>query len=84
MATTEKKQSSFIAHRSYDPATLTVTVELMGGATYSYQGIPPEVYDAWDKAPSEGRYYTQCIKGRADCTKIADAKPKDPEPITQG
>jgi len=56
--------SSMIREYSYDDDTLELTVEFVKGGTYSYQGVPEEVFQAMQSASSVGRFFLNEIKGQ--------------------
>jgi hypothetical protein len=56
--------SSVIAAIEYNPDTLDLKVELVGGHSYTYQMVPALVVADFINAPSPGKYYNSEIKGR--------------------
>ncbi len=55
--------SSLIKFVRYDALSRELFVRLEGGA-YTYEGVPPEVYEALLKAPSAGVFYNAYIRDR--------------------
>jgi hypothetical protein len=58
----EAVSSSNISAIDYDQETLTLTVVFRSGATYSYQGVPEDTYEAFRTASSPGRYFQTAIR----------------------
>lgn len=56
--------SSAIRFADYDPETQTLRLSFTGGGSYTFEGVPQDVYDALLASPSPGRYYAQSIKGQ--------------------
>jgi hypothetical protein len=56
--------SSAISRIEYDPSTRQLFVTFRGGGTYTYYGVPPEVYEAFLRAPSKGRFHAEHIHKR--------------------
>lgn len=54
--------SKAIAAVGYDGYTLTI--EFTSGRIYDHPGVPPSVFRELMNAPSIGRYYSKCIRGR--------------------
>lgn len=65
--------SSAIRHLHYAPETRELSVWFgPEGRRYIYTGVPPDLYDAFRKAPSRGRFFNAAIRGRYAC-RLADA-----------
>lgn len=62
-------KSSNIEATAYDAATNTLHVRFMGGATYTYDNVPPALYEAMHKAPSIGKFVNSQIIGKFKTTK---------------
>lgn len=56
--------SSAISDASYDDETQELNVTFNSGQTYTFRGVPAEIYDGLISASSPGRYYHQNIKGQ--------------------
>lgn len=56
--------SKAIKHHRYDAKTQKLTIEFRSGRTYSYAGVPPAEYEAFDKAESLGRHFGSRIRGK--------------------
>jgi len=56
--------SSMIETYSYDDDTQTLEVTFMKGGTYSYSGVPEDVFQSMKDADSCGRFFLQNIKGQ--------------------
>jgi hypothetical protein len=63
--------STAVAHISYDEASCELHVTYVGGATYTYYGVPKQVYAAFREAPSKGQFVNQFVKNRYDFRKHA-------------
>ena len=57
-------QSMIIKSASYDEQTQTLEVEFVNGNVGTYAEVPPEVWEAFWKAPSKGRFLTSQLKGQ--------------------
>lgn len=59
-------KSSNIVSAGYDPQAKQVIVDFKGGSSYVYEGVPPDVYENFEKTfqedASSGRYLNQNIK----------------------
>lgn len=60
----EVVSSSSVASIGYDPESLTLEVEFVGGAVYQYFDVPETEYDGLLGADSIGGYLNANIKGR--------------------
>ena len=56
-------RSTAIASATYDPETSELNIEFTGGGSYSYSGVPPELWGEFKRAESPGRFYDSRIKG---------------------
>ncbi len=56
--------SSAISKIGYDESTHQMRITFTSGSTYTYQGVPPSVVDAFLSAGSKGWFYHNRIKGR--------------------
>ncbi len=54
--------STWIADLDYDHAAKECTMRLSDGKNYRIQGMQPDVYYSWVKAPSKGKFFHQHIK----------------------
>jgi KTSC domain len=59
--------SSAIAAVGYDPATRHMQIKFKNSGTYSFCGVPQQIFDGLLSANSKGRYYDQYIRGRYHC-----------------
>jgi lysyl-tRNA synthetase, class II len=59
-----KPSGSVIKGFNYNSATQTLTVEFTGGSIYEYYKVPPEIKEALENAPSDGKYFNESIKGK--------------------
>jgi hypothetical protein len=58
--------STVVEHISYDEATRELHVTYVGGATYTYYGVPKQLYAAFREARSKGQFVNQFVKNRYD------------------
>ena len=57
--------SSAINRAEYDQKTLVLTIWFVeSGGPYSYDNVPPEVFEGLCNAYSKGRYYNEFIRDR--------------------
>lgn len=56
--------SSAIATIAHDPVTLTLRVTFHGSGTYTYDGVPRSVYEAFLRASSKGSFFNEHIRDR--------------------
>lgn len=56
--------SSSLASVGFSAETKTLEVEFHGGAVYQYFDVPAAIADGFWTAPSLGRYFQACIRGR--------------------
>ena len=54
--------SSWIASVEYDEDKKTLDVNLDSGESYTYQGVPAKVAQAFVDAPSKGAFFVKNIK----------------------
>jgi hypothetical protein len=62
--------SSNLMAMGYDPNSGELQVQFRNGRIYSYQGVPPEIYDALINAPSKGTYFGYYIRRIYAYTRI--------------
>lgn len=63
-------RSSNIRSIGYDSSTQTLEVEFTSGELYQYSNVPSNVHDALMRAPSQGRFLNDQIKGRYRYTRL--------------
>ena len=63
--------STAIERINYDEAKRELHVTYVGGATYTYYGVPKQVYAAFRAAPSRGQFVNEFVKNRYDFRKHA-------------
>ncbi len=63
--------SSFVLSAGYDESSQTLELAFSGGSTYSYAGVPQQVYEGLLEAESKGAFYSAKIKGIYLSTKLA-------------
>ena len=60
--TSRPLRSTAIAAAGYDPDTQTLEIEFANGRAYTYEDVPPEVYEGLVNSNSPGRYFLDRIK----------------------
>ena len=63
MAYEVQVNSSAIRSASYDVVSQVMTVNFTDGSEYSYDGVPPNVFDDFTGSGSPGSYFNQHIRG---------------------
>jgi hypothetical protein len=63
--------STAVERISYDEAAHELQVTFVGGGTYTYYSVPPQVYRAFRAAPSKGQFVNLFIKDRYDFRRHA-------------
>lgn len=63
--------SSNIKALGYAPDTLLILFN--SGITYSYDGVPADVFEAMAKAESVGKFFHQAVRGKYHYTKVDGA-----------
>lgn len=80
--------SSTIRDHRYDPETRTLSIWFVSsGRRYDYYEVPPEVYEAFTRALSKGRWFNQNIRDRYRSEWMAwehSEPPAVPEPKAGG
>jgi hypothetical protein len=61
---THSFQSTAIQSAAYDTETNELEVTFVNGGTYTHEGVPEQVWDAFTTDRSAGSYYARQIKGR--------------------
>jgi hypothetical protein len=56
--------STAIRNLFYVPAKRELWVTFVSGRRYVYDDVPPEVFDAFQAAPSRGAFFNQEIRDR--------------------
>lgn len=47
----------------YDKDTQELVIEFQNGQSYTFEGVPPDVWEGLQKSDSPGRYYNTRIRG---------------------
>lgn len=55
-------RSTSLTSAEYDPSTQELVITFQNGQSYSYSGVPEEVYQGLLKAPSKGAFFWANIK----------------------
>ena len=63
--------STAVERISYDEAARELHVTFAGGATYTYYGVPKQVYASFRAASSKGQFVNQFIRDRYDFRRHA-------------
>ena len=63
--------STAVEHISYDEATRELHVTYVGGGTYTYYGVPKQLYAAFREARAKGQFVNQFVKNRYDFRRHA-------------
>ena len=58
------KGSSAIVAATYDTDGKELELDFVRGASYTYQNVPEDVYEALIQAPSAGQFFASQIKTR--------------------
>jgi hypothetical protein len=63
-------KSSMMTRVEYDDDRSELDITFIGGKTYRYFDVPPDVYDGlWD-AGSKGEFFNDCIKDKYEFREI--------------
>ena len=63
--------STAIRHVDYEAARRVLTVTFVTGRRYVYEGVPPEVFEAFASAPSKGTFFNAEIRDAYDYVELA-------------
>lgn len=67
--------STFLRSYGYDPATLTLAVELTSGDIYYLADVKAQKWSAFVEAPSKGKFYGMALRGKHVATKMTGECP---------
>lgn len=59
--------SSAISAAGYDLNTATMEIVFTNGGSYTFCGVPPDVFEGLVNAASAGTYYNQVIRDNFQC-----------------
>ena len=62
--TTARLSSSWLRQASYDPDTKQLELITGKGQTYTFEEVPPDIFQRLQDAPSAGEFFNQNIKDR--------------------
>ncbi len=62
--------SSVIQEFGYDPSNQRLTVLFVGGRTYAYDKVPPDIAEGLATAASRGRFFNACVRNRYAAVRI--------------
>jgi len=48
----------------YDKETQTMKLTFPNGRTYEFEGVPPDIYENFQKAESKGTFYNTYLRGQ--------------------
>ena len=63
------KPSTHVHAASYDPDTERLTLRLNGG-TVAHHGVPVQVAQGLQDAPSHGKFYNKNIRGKYEHSRV--------------
>lgn len=66
-------KSSALQGADYDPATQTLIVTFTSGQSYTYAGVPSEVFRGLTTADSAGAYFQNTIRPSYEGTKMEES-----------
>ena len=64
------ESSSNLKEIGYSTSERVVAIRFGSGATYRYLEVPPEVYDAFLKSESKGKFHREQLLGKFDYEKV--------------
>lgn len=56
--------SSWVASAAYSRQTQEMTVYTKAGHAYDLSGVPPDMFEAFCKSSSPGRYFNSMLRGK--------------------
>jgi hypothetical protein len=63
--------SSMMTRLNYDDSTSELDITFIGGKTYRYFEVPPEIYEGLMDSESKGEYFNQNIKDTFAYSEVA-------------
>lgn len=72
-------KSSFIASFEYDSANLTLTTHMKTGAIYQHKFVIPTEWDALQTAKSQGKHWSDFIRGKKASVVVKKVKAPNSE-----
>lgn len=72
-------KSSFIAEFEYDAHNLTLTTHMKNGAIYQHKMVDPDDWEGLKTAESQGKYWSDFIRGKKTSTRVKIAKAPNSE-----
>jgi hypothetical protein len=72
MITMKPVESSAMKAWGYDPAQQVLAIQFRVGKITHYQGVPQDVADAFEAAPSKGQAVGELLRGRYPTTVVVD------------
>ncbi len=77
-------KSSFIAEFEYDEHNLTLTTHMKNGAIYQHKMVDPDDWEGLKTAPSQGKYWSDLIRGKKQSVRVKISKAPNSEVKKQG
>lgn len=77
-------KSSFIAEFEYDEHNLTLTTHMKNGAIYQHKQVDPGDWEGLKTAESQGKYWSDFIRGKKASTRVKIAKAPNSEVRKKG
>lgn len=74
-----KNPSSQIKRLGYDATSGNLQIRFKTGATYEYDGVTPEEFDALASADSHGKAFGSLIRGKKEYRRLPEEKPTEQE-----
>jgi hypothetical protein len=68
--------SSAMRSAGYDEAARALEIEFPDRDVYRYLDVPPEVWRAFEDAPSKGLFFSGEIRDRFDYARVDKARPR--------
>ena len=65
---------SALGRTSYNPAKQTLRIDFSVNGTYEYRGVPPELYDALNRAESKGKFFNDNIRGKFQSQRVSQMR----------
>lgn len=69
---TAQLRSEVVGSISYDLDKSVLSVYLLTGRAYAYEGVPPEVFSAFVNTDHPGRFLSKNIRGRYPVRRLLD------------
>lgn len=70
--------SSSLRSMGYDAASRTLEVEFRGGGVYRYASVPKEVWSAFRRAGSKGKFFQDFVRDNFEAERVSTARRHGP------